>query len=73
MFQQWLDLGHAPFKVLAGLHPTGGRRDPCVVKCAACSYHDTAPTWAAAVHLAIAHDRKHDNNKRRDHAKNDRD
>ena len=47
-------------RLYAGLYPTGKWRDPCVVKCTACKYTETAPTWTAAAKLAGAHDWKHD-------------
>lgn len=48
--------GRAP---RVGLYPTGGRGDPCVVKCVICTYTDTAPTWAEASRLAREHDWQH--------------
>lgn len=60
MFQQFLDLQYLPPRLYTGLHPTGGRDEPCDVKCSACSYTATAPNWTAARNLAAAHDWDHD-------------
>ena len=53
MFQQSLDINPRAVRLYAGLYPSGGRRDPCDVKCTACTYTATALNWTAAVHLAI--------------------
>jgi hypothetical protein len=58
-FQPFLNLGVNGERLHAGLHPTGGRRDPCDVICWTCGYRKTVATWDAAVTVAARHDREH--------------
>ena len=62
MFQQFLGFETRPTRLYTGLYPTGKWDEPCTVKCTACSYIETAPTWTEAQKLAMAHDWTHDNN-----------
>jgi len=58
-FQQFLDLGDNGARLHAGLHPTGGWRDPVEVVCSTCAYRELAPNWAAAKTIAARHDWTH--------------
>jgi len=61
MFQPFLDIGRRALRIYAVLEPTRRMNDPWTVHCIACPFTATAPNHRAAVRLAAAHDRTHDN------------